>query len=158
MAAKLTASTSSAQMLSYVLSSLASQGVIGNPTKDSSGQYPSEKRPKLDNDQIATIDQQLASNDPPPLPSLPPPQPPLPPMPAYSIPQYLQTAGPINAIQYGYSMSQQLPSGYLGVGTQMTGIAPFTTSTPNLYQGYQSSDGNLYTQQSSVPMAPISRQ
>ncbi|KAE8661655.1 putative Exocyst subunit exo70 family protein C2 [Hibiscus syriacus] len=50
-AAKLTASTSSAEILSYVLSSLASDGVIGNPLKDSSGDYPSEKRPKLENDQ-----------------------------------------------------------------------------------------------------------
>ena len=33
MAAKLTASTSSAQMLSYALSSLASEGIIDNPIK-----------------------------------------------------------------------------------------------------------------------------
>ncbi|XP_065868160.1 uncharacterized protein [Euphorbia lathyris] len=180
-AAKLTASTSSAQMLSYVLSSLASEGVIGNSVKESSGEYQPEKRAKLDNDQpyiptqnpaqpplsmfqhpesyqIATTGQQLTSNDPPPPPSSPPPLPPLPPMPAYSIPQYLQTAG---SIQYGYSMSQQqLPSltVYPGVGTQMTGISPFTVAGSNSYQSYQGSDGNLYTQQSSMPMAPISRQ
>ncbi|KAF2322920.1 hypothetical protein GH714_032075 [Hevea brasiliensis] len=151
-AAKLTASTSSAQMLSYVLSSLASEGVIGNPIKESSGEYPSEKRAKLEKDQpyiptqnppqqplapfqhpesfqVANTGQQLTSNDPPPPPSSPPPPPPLPPMPPYSIPQYMQTAGSINAVPYGYSMSQQQPPslpGYSGVGTQMTGIAPFT--------------------------------
>lgn len=105
-AAQLTASTSSAQMLSYVLSSLASEGVIGNQAKESSAEYPTEKRPKLDTDQpyiptqnnpaslqhpepyqIATAGQQLTSNEPPPPPSSPPPLlPPLPPMPAYSIP------------------------------------------------------------------------
>ncbi|WCJ40178.1 Regulation of nuclear pre-mRNA domain-containing protein 1A [Euphorbia peplus] len=183
-AAKLTASTSSAQMLSYVLSSLASEGVIGNSVKESSSEYQPEKRAKLENDQpyipsqnpaqpplstyqhpepyqIATTGQQLTSNDPPPPPSSPPPLPPLPPMPAYSIPQYLQTAGSINAAQYGYSMSQQQPpslTGYPGVGTQMTGISPFSVPASNLYQSYQGPDGNLYTQQSSMPMAPISRQ
>ncbi|KAJ7976261.1 regulation of nuclear pre-mRNA domain-containing protein 1B-like [Quillaja saponaria] len=54
-AAKLTASTSSAQMLSYVLSSLASEGVIGNPLKESPGSYHSEKRTKLENDQSSYI-------------------------------------------------------------------------------------------------------
>lgn len=54
-------------------------------------------------------------------------------------------------------MSQQQP-GYPGVGTQMTGIAPFTVPASNSYPGYQGSDGNSYTQQSSMPMAPISRQ
>ena len=44
-AAKLTASTSSAEMLTYVLSSLASEGVIGNSTKASSTNYPPGKRP-----------------------------------------------------------------------------------------------------------------
>ncbi|XP_057491370.1 uncharacterized protein LOC130777102 [Actinidia eriantha] len=50
MAAKLTASTASAQMLSYVLSSLASEGVIGNPIKEYFRDFPSEKRTRLDND------------------------------------------------------------------------------------------------------------
>ncbi|XP_058004649.1 uncharacterized protein LOC110636459 isoform X2 [Hevea brasiliensis] len=180
-AAKLTASTSSAEMLSYVLSSLASEGVIGNPIKESSGEYPSEKRAKLEKDQpyiptqnppqqplapfqhpesfqVANTGQQLTSNDPPPPPSSPPPPPPLPPMPPYSIPQYMQTAGSINAVPYGYSMSQQQPPslpGYSGVGTQMTGIAPFTLPPSNSYASYQGSDGNLYSQPSSLP---ISRQ
>ncbi|KAJ4877897.1 ENTH/VHS family protein [Raphanus sativus] len=54
MVAKLTASTSSAEMLSYVLSSFASEGIIGNnpPTVTEtppSDAYPPEKRPKLQN-------------------------------------------------------------------------------------------------------------
>lgn len=186
MAAKLTASTSSAQMLSYVLSSLASEGVIGNPIKESPGDYPPEKRAKLENDQpylptqnppqlaltsfqhpesfqhnVTTSTQQLTPNDPPPPPSSPPPLPPLPPMPPYSMPQYMQTAGSINAVPYSYGMSQQQPPslpGYPAVGTPMTGIAPFTIPATNSYQSYQGSEGNLYSQPSSMPMAPISRQ
>uniref|UniRef100_A0A2C9W323 CID domain-containing protein n=1 Tax=Manihot esculenta TaxID=3983 RepID=A0A2C9W323_MANES len=180
-AAKLTASTSSAQMLSFVLSSLASEGGIGNPIKESSGDYASGKRAKLENDQpyiptqnppqqplppfqhpesfqVATSGQQLTSNDPPPPPSSPPPPPPLPPMQPYSIPQYMQTAGSINNVPYNYSMSQQQPPslpGYPGVGTQMTGIAPYTMPPSNSYPSYQGSDGTLYSQQSSMP---ISRQ
>ncbi|XP_068667440.1 uncharacterized protein [Aristolochia californica] len=49
-AAKLAASTSSAQMLSYVLSSLASEGVIGKPLNESSStDFPPEKKTKHDN-------------------------------------------------------------------------------------------------------------
>ncbi|KAF5193228.1 hypothetical protein FRX31_017180 [Thalictrum thalictroides] len=48
-AAKLAASTSSVQMLTYVLSSRASVGVIGNQSTEFSGEYPSDKKPKLEN-------------------------------------------------------------------------------------------------------------
>ncbi|KAJ6754515.1 hypothetical protein OIU79_027181 [Salix purpurea] len=186
-AEKLTASTSSAQMLSYVLSSLASEGVIGNSIKESSSDYPSEKRAKLDNDQpyiptqnpshlqiptfqhpepfqknVATTTQQSTPNNPPPPPSSPPPlPPPLPPIHTYSMPQFMQTAGSINGVQYSYAMSQLQPpslAGYPSVGAPMTGMAPFTMPPPNTYPSYQGSDGNLYTQPSSMPMAPISRQ
>ncbi|XP_021299053.1 UPF0400 protein C337.03 isoform X2 [Herrania umbratica] len=185
-AAKLTASTSSAQMLSYVLSSLASEGVIGNPTKESSGDYPSEKRPKLENDQpyipsqnpqqepvspfphpeshqhnVVTTTQQLTPNEvPPPPSSSPPPLPPLPPMPPYAVPQYLPTAGSINGAPYSYGMTQsQQPSlpGYSVVGTAMTGISPFASSSTNSYQSFQGSEG-FYNQPSSMPAVPISRQ
>uniref|UniRef100_A0A2P2JMY2 UPF0400 protein C337.03 isoform X3 n=2 Tax=Rhizophora mucronata TaxID=61149 RepID=A0A2P2JMY2_RHIMU len=183
-AEKLTASTSSAQMLSYVLSSLASEGVIGNTIKDSSGDYHSEKRVKLENDQpyiptqnppqlpsfqqsdsfqhgITSV-QQLTPIEPPPLPSSPPPQPPLPPMAPYSMPQYMQNAaGPMNGVPYSYGMSQQQPTplpGYPAVGTPMTGVAPFSMPLTNSYQNYQGSESNMYSQQSSMPMAPISRQ
>ncbi|KAM6549532.1 hypothetical protein CsatB_021208 [Cannabis sativa] len=142
-AAKLTASTSSAQMLSYVLSSLASEGVIGSTRKDSTGDYSSEKRPKLDNDQsayvpssqntqplqvpayprpdslshnVTTTNQQFnPSEAPPPPSSSPPPLPPLPPLQQYPVPQFMQTAGSIgNGPSFSYSMTQQAPSSMPG--------------------------------------------
>ncbi|XP_027350912.1 regulation of nuclear pre-mRNA domain-containing protein 1A [Abrus precatorius] len=183
-AAKLTASTSSAQMLSYVLSSLASEGVIGNPMKESSADYQSEKRTKLENDQPAyipsqnpqqplppfsvsesiqhnapTTNQQSTPIEPPPPPSSsPPPLPPLPPMPQYPVPQFMQTAGSISSMAYSYGMTQQ-PSmaAYPGVGASLNGVSPFTPPL-GTYQGFQGSDGNYYNQPSSMPMAPISRQ
>lgn len=184
-AAKLTASTSSAQMLSYVLSSLASEGVIGNPVKESSSDYQSEKRPKLENDQSSYVppqntqppsapfshpeslshnlpaNQQYNPNEPPPPPSSsPPPLPPLPPMPQYPVPQFMQTAGSITNAPYSYSMTQQAPAtipGYSTVGASVNGISPYATP-PTSYQGFQGPDGNFYSQPSSMPTVPISRQ
>lgn len=178
-AAKLTASTSSAQMLSYVLSSLASEGVIGNTMKESSGDYPSEKRPKLENDQSPYVpqntqpllvppfphpdsSQQFNPSEPPPPPSSsPPPLPPLPPMPQYPVPQFMQTAtGPMANVPYSYSITQQAPPtmpGYPTVGAPLNGVSPYST-TANSYQTFQGPDGNFYNQPSSMPMAPISRQ
>lgn len=184
-AAKLTASTSSAQMLSYVLSTLASEGIIGNPTTESSAEYHSEKRAKLENDQssnmlsqnpqqplppfsfseptqqiASTANQQSAPNEPPPPPSSsPPPLPPLPPMPQYPVPQFMQTAsGSINNMAFSYGVTQQ-PSlaAYPAVGASMNNLSPFTPPM-NTYQGFQGSDGNYYNQSSSMPMVPISRQ
>ncbi|XP_039009924.1 regulation of nuclear pre-mRNA domain-containing protein 1B-like isoform X2 [Hibiscus syriacus] len=182
-AAKLTASTSSAEMLSYVLSSLASDGVIGNPLKDSSGDYPSEKRPKLENDQsympsqnpqasvspfphpeslqhnaVTTTKRLTQNNEVPPPPSSSPP--PLPPMPPYVVPQYMPTGGSINGVPYSYSMTPlQQPSlpGYSMAGAAMTGISLFATSSTNSYQSFQGSEG-FYNQTSSVPTESISRQ
>lgn len=184
-AAKLTASTSSAQMLSYVLSSLASEGVIGNSRTESSGDYHSEKRIKLENDQssyvpsqnpqqplppfslseptqltASTSNQQSTPNEPPPPPSSsPPPLPPLPPMPLqYPVPQYMQTAVTVNNMAYSYGVTQQPPMAiYPGVGVSMNGVSPFTPPM-NAYQGFQGSDGNYYNPSSSMPMVPISRQ
>ncbi|KAG6656174.1 regulation of nuclear pre-mRNA domain-containing protein 1A-like isoform X1 [Carya illinoinensis] len=186
-AAKLTASTSSAQMLSYVLSSLASEGVIGNPVKESPSAYPPEKRHKLENDQssyipqnlqqtpvppyphpesiqhsVSTSSQQFTPNEPPPPPSSsPPPLPPLPPMPQYALTQYMQTAGSVTSLPYSYGVAQQqlpaMPS-YLTIGAPVNGIPTFTTPPTNSYQGFQGSEGNIYNQPSSMPMAPISRQ
>ncbi|KAL9246049.1 hypothetical protein vseg_019632 [Gypsophila vaccaria] len=81
MAAKLTASTSSAQMLSLALTSLVSGVAFGDNTtssgaQDSLGDRQLEKRPKLENDSAF-----FAS--PPPVPLSPPPhnqQPPPPPL------------------------------------------------------------------------------
>ncbi|KAF5735844.1 ENTH/VHS family protein isoform 2 [Tripterygium wilfordii] len=187
-AAKLTSSTSSAHMLSYVLSSLASEGVIGNPGKDSSGEYPPEKRPKLANDQsnvspqnssqppapslhpeslpqnVITTSQQLTQNEPPPPPpsSSPPPMPPLPPMPvAYPTPPYMQSVGSVIGEQFSYGMAQQLPPPFPGYPTMtapVTGISPFSIPPANAYQSFQGPDGNFYNQPPSMPTVPISRQ
>ncbi|XP_010249122.1 PREDICTED: regulation of nuclear pre-mRNA domain-containing protein 2-like isoform X2 [Nelumbo nucifera] len=70
-AAKLAASTSSAQMLSFVLSSLASEGVISNPLSESSSDYPPEKRPKLESGASSYGAPQHAQ---PPLPPFPHPE------------------------------------------------------------------------------------
>ncbi|KAF3435282.1 hypothetical protein FNV43_RR22369 [Rhamnella rubrinervis] len=184
-AAKLAASTSSAQMLTYVLSSLASEGLV-NPLKESSGDYQSEKRPKLENDQSPYIPpqntqpppvlpfshpeslshnlsthQQYNPNEPPPPPSSsPPPLPPLPPLPQYPVPQFMQTAGSITNVPYSYGMTPQAPStipGYSTVGASVNGISPYAAPTTS-YQGFQGPDGHFYGQPSSVPTAPISRQ
>ncbi|GAB4826506.1 hypothetical protein Ancab_033402 [Ancistrocladus abbreviatus] len=112
-AAQLIASTSSAQMLSYVLSFLAQEGVIGNAVKESPIDYTSDKKPKLENDQsscVSLLSQHLplppfqhpdalphnvamtsvpAKEQPPP-----PPLPPLLPMQPYPMPPLMQTARP----------------------------------------------------------------
>ncbi|XP_052188715.1 uncharacterized protein LOC127799050 isoform X2 [Diospyros lotus] len=181
-AAKLTASTSSAQMLTYVLSSLASEGVIGSRMKESPSDYPSEKRTKLENDHpsyvppqnpqlppyphpdslqasVPVTTQELAANEQPPPPSSPPPLPPLPPpMQPYPVPQFPQTVGSMN-VPYGYGPTQQQPlpiPGYSPVAP-MNGVSPFAAPS-NPYQTFQGSEGGFYSQPSSVPMAPISRQ
>ncbi|KAI3407993.1 hypothetical protein J3R85_020572 [Psidium guajava] len=184
-AAKLTASTSSAEMLSMVLSSLASEGVIGNPVKDSSGDYASEKRPRLENNQTPYIPSQnpeqpsirpfphpeslqhdgTTSVQQHPLPpsSSPPLPPPLPPMVSYPAPpQFMQAAGPMNTgMPFNYSMSQQPHSlpGYQVVGTSVTGGLPsFPTPPASSYQGFPGSEGGFYNQPTSLPTAPMSRQ
>ncbi|MED6208535.1 hypothetical protein PIB30_046029 [Stylosanthes scabra] len=185
-AAKLTASTSSAQMLSYVLSSLASEGVIGNSIKESpsAADYQPEKRTKLENDQPSYVPsqnpqqpplppfsvpesiqqsvsmaQQSTPSDQPPLPSSsPPPLPPLPPMPQYPVSPFMQSAGSISNMSYSYGVAQ--PSSmapYPTVGASMNSV-PFTPAPMSTYQGFQGSDGNYYNQPTSMPMAPISRQ
>ncbi|GMJ04366.1 hypothetical protein like AT3G26990 [Hibiscus trionum] len=161
-AAKLTASTSSAEMLSYVLSTLASEGVIRKPLKESSGDYPSKKRPKLENDEpsqnVAVTTQQLTPNEvpPPPPSSSPPPLPSLPAMAPYAVPR----AGMVDGAAYNYGITpSQQPSmpGYSVVGGAMTGISPFPTALTNTCQSFQGSEG-FYNQPSSVPTAPNSLQ
>ncbi|KAK6912942.1 CID domain [Dillenia turbinata] len=182
-AAKLTSSTSSAQMLTYVLSSLASGGVIGNNVKEPSSDAHPEKRPKLGNDQSVYLPSQIAQppispfhhadsvlhNAPelsssqqtmPPLPpSSPPPIPPLPPpVPPNPSVQFMQPAGQMPNVPFVYGNNpQQSPSFpvYQNVGAPVTGLAPFTA--PNPYQGFQVPEG-FYNQPPSLPRAPISRQ
>ncbi|KAK6928563.1 CID domain [Dillenia turbinata] len=185
-AAKLTSSTSSAQMLTYVLSSLASEGVIGNNVKEPSSDVPPEKRSKLENDQSVYVPSQIAqppippfphadsvlhnvselsSNQqplalPPPPPSSPPPLPPLPPpMPPNPTVQFMQPAGQMTNVPFIYGNNPQQPPPfpvYQNAGAPVTGLAPFTA--PNPYQGFQVPEGGFYNQSSSLPMAPISRQ
>ncbi|XP_021713623.1 UPF0400 protein C337.03-like isoform X1 [Chenopodium quinoa] len=112
-AAKLTASTASAEMLSHVLTSLVSGVAFGNSTDSSSDPQHSDKRPKLENEATSYTPappllpppqnqqpppplppfphpeslqhnpQSTAGEKPPPPSSSPPPLPPLPPMPLY---------------------------------------------------------------------------
>lgn len=174
MAAKLTASSSSAQMLTYVLSSLASEGVIGNPIKESPGaEYSAEKRAKIENEHqhqhltyipqnsTATSPELNPDEPPPPPPSSPPPVQPLPPPPMqqYPVPQFMQTAMPILGGPYIYSPTQQPQVGqlvYAPAGPPVGGVSPFAPP-PNAYQSY-TPEGGFYGQPSSLPMAPMSRQ
>ncbi|XP_050383928.1 UPF0400 protein C337.03 [Argentina anserina] len=181
-AAKLTASTDSAQMLSYVLSSLASEGVI----QGSSGDYPSEKKLKLNNDDqlpyvsqspnpsasspfphseslqlnVSTTGQQYIHTELPPPPSSPPPLPPLPPVSQYPVSQYMQAPGPTTSVSFTYSVAQPQTSavpGYTPVGAQLNGLQPLMPPA-NPYQNFQGPDGKFYSQQSSMQLAPMSRQ
>lgn len=177
-AAKLTASTSSAEMLTFVLSSLASEGVIGNSTKESTGDFPPEKRARIENDQsyippqnpqppvsafssleqlhhngstttTSTTQQSIPTEQPPP-PSPPPPLPPMPPMTHYQVPQYMPpAAGSMPNMQYSYGMTQQLQP--------PSANYPSVVPPPNSYQSFQTSEGGFYGQPSSLPMAPVSR-
>lgn len=158
-AAKLTASTSSAEMLTYVLSSLASEGVIGN---SSSNDYPS-KRTKTNNEQPHPYIPSSQSSQPPappfpypdshdqqpPPPSSPPPMPPMPPMQPYPVPQFTHPAG---VVPYGHNTNQPPPPPPVNGGSSYTLSLP-----PDGYQNYQI-EGGFYSQQSTIPMAPVSRQ
>ncbi|KAL2504493.1 putative regulation of nuclear pre-mRNA domain-containing protein 2 [Abeliophyllum distichum] len=55
--AKLIASTSSTEMLTYAISSLASKGVIINQIKESVGDYSTGKRAKIENDHAFYVPQ-----------------------------------------------------------------------------------------------------
>lgn len=182
-AAKLTASTSSAQMLSYVLSSLASEGVK-KAMNESSDDCPPEKRAKIENHvaylpvsqnpqplflhpksmQHNNLNDSKESKTPeekPPLPSSPPPMPPLPPpMQSYPAPPFMQNSGSVPSVPYGYSVSQQQPppfSPFPAAGAQFNVITPFPAPSADSYLSYQTEAG-YYGQQSSLSMAPISRQ
>lgn len=171
-AAKLTSSASSAQMLSYVFSSLASEASTASQTKEPSSDLPPEKKSKHEIDQSYTphhlqsppdslqnnmTTQQMTQDVPPPPPSSPPPPPP-PPMQTYQVPQYVQNAG----MSFSYNMTTPPPPtlpGYPSVAPPpLSGMGPFAPPPNNSYPAFQGSDGNFYNQPSSMPMAPISRQ
>ncbi|RZC59455.1 hypothetical protein C5167_006746 [Papaver somniferum] len=185
--AKLTASTSSAQMLAHVLSSLASGGGISNNTlKESSDDYTSDKRLKLENGSSSYMQQPPQHSQPaaatfphpeallplhqPPLPSSSPmSQPPPPPsLVTASTPppaHFMQTAGSMTSVPYSYgSAAQQRPQqpplpSYPGQGSQLSGTSPYP-SQPNAYQNLQGSSGSgFYNHPQPLPATPpISRQ
>ncbi|KAL3813917.1 hypothetical protein ACJIZ3_015185 [Penstemon smallii] len=168
-AAKLAASTSSAEMLTFVLSSIASEGV----SKESSVDYPSEKRARIENDHPESIPNEpppplppLPPTSPPPEPPLPPPTkpyqvsqciqapmsitspPPLPPPPKpYQVPQYTTAPVSIPSGTYVYNMNQPPPPGYCMVQPPTNGVALFAPM-------YYPTDGGLYGQ----PTPPMGRQ
>ncbi|CAH2045284.1 unnamed protein product, partial [Thlaspi arvense] len=173
--ARLTASTSSVEMLSYVLSSLASEGIIGNnppavTETPSSDDYPPEKRLKLENhDQsylqphqqnTATTSTVTAS----PLPLPPPPPPPFQLQSQFLQP--LQPPGPVNHTPFNYTIAttaattQQQQQQQQPQGSWVPGLAAIpTTSAPSdsSYQNLQGQDG-FYAMNSSVSMTPVTRQ
>ncbi|KAL2507634.1 hypothetical protein Fot_31281 [Forsythia ovata] len=114
-AAKLTASTSSVEMLTYVLSSQASEGVISNQIKELAGDYSSKKKAKIENDHAFYVPQNPQASVPPyshhasiqhNLPFATLPLPPLPPMQPYPIPQYMPTSWPVPNVPYRYNNSK----------------------------------------------------
>lgn len=167
-AGKLASSSSSAQMLSYVLSSLASEGVIGQSMSDD---YPSDakKRPRLNNGGLSTVPCYLPQPQqppPPPFPhpdsmhqpplplfppTLPPVPPPLPPAAAAS-PQFGQTAGStgVSPFTYGPPLVQPM------AGFPMVGLPPFP-GPPNPYQ-FRGTDGFFGPPPYPTGLPPISRQ
>ncbi|KAL0855937.1 hypothetical protein Bca101_061090 [Brassica carinata] len=160
MVAKLTASTSSAEMLSYVLSSFPSKGIIGNnppaltETSPSDG-YPPEKRPKLQNLAQSYLQQNAATTSTATTPP-PPPPPPFQLQPQFLQP--LQPPGPVNSTPFSYSIAttQQQQQ-----GPWIPGLTPLpTTSAPsgNSYQKYQGQDGFYGTTNSPSSMTPVTRQ
>ncbi|KAI4366939.1 hypothetical protein MLD38_022737 [Melastoma candidum] len=163
MSTKLTALTSSSQ-LSSVLTSLASEGVIGNPGKDSSSEYPTEKRPRLGNGQ-STFQETESPNSAlqPPLPptSAPPIPPPPPgppsvgcsaPFPSLTAPHFMQVPPGMPAVTFTYGVGHHQPPPPPGP------IPPFPGTPANACQSFP--DGPYYAQgqPSSVPMASMPHQ
>ncbi|XP_020693613.1 regulation of nuclear pre-mRNA domain-containing protein 1B isoform X2 [Dendrobium catenatum] len=179
-AAKLTASTSSAQMLSYVLSSLASESIISNQSQKED-YSPHSKRSKVENGglplYLPPTQTQQSQPPPPPFPHPdsvnPPPPPPPPPssppampsmmpplMPPANVSHFIQAGGPMAAvIPYNYASSplQIQPS----LPPHLTGGMPLYSIPPNPYQGFQLPDGvgsfSLQPLPSTTP-PPLSRQ
>ncbi|CAN8266324.1 unnamed protein product [Cochlearia groenlandica] len=161
--ARLTASTSSAEMLSFVLSSLASEAITGNNTPamtetPSHDDYPPEKRPKLQShdqfylQQAATTTSTATTSL-----ALPPTPPPFQIQPQFLQP--LQPPGPVNYTPFNYTIATTSattqPQGPWVPGfTQLP-----TTSAPsdNSHQKFQGQDG-FYGINSSVSMTPVTRQ
>ncbi|URE32918.1 Regulation of nuclear pre-mRNA domain containing, partial [Musa troglodytarum] len=173
--AQLAASTSPAQMLSYALSSLTSDGAVD----------PSNKKDHSDNKRLK-VEDNIPSYVPllqPPLPPfphpdllsrpplqppspvthpsstvepppLPPPFPPVPPPPSSVTPQFMQiAAGPATGMPFGYGPPPPLPN------FPMLGMQPYPSAL-NPYHGFQASEGVNHLGQPPLPAAPppLSRQ
>ncbi|CAL9132041.1 unnamed protein product [Musa textilis] len=173
--AQLAASTSPAQMLSYALSSLTSDGAVD----------PSNKKDHSDNKRLK-VEDNIPSYGPllqPPLPPfphpdllsrpplqppspvthpsstvepppLPPPFPPVPPPPSSVTPQFMQiAAGPATGMPFGYGPPPPLPN------FPMLGMQPYPSAL-NPYHGFQASEGVNHLGQPPLPAAPppLSRQ
>ncbi|KAJ6821140.1 regulation of nuclear pre-mRNA domain-containing protein 1B [Iris pallida] len=168
-AAKLTASTSSAQMLSYVLSSLSTSGGIGQSMDED---YPSDgKRPRLNGGLISVPCYMPQPQQPPPPPfphpdslqPLPPPLPPsVSPIPpplltsAPASPQFGQTTGSMIGFPYTYGLP--LPSAQLPP-YPVVGMPPYP-GPPNPYTFQGSDNIALFGQQMlmAAPPPPMPRQ
>ncbi|CAN6472260.1 unnamed protein product [Victoria cruziana] len=184
-AARLASSTSSAQMLTYVLS-LASEGVIADSVAEGSTDHPSEKKPKLENGLSPSYVPPLPSQPPPPpfphpdslqhkMPSMSqvalssppshtggtmlaaPPLPPTPPPPQPPPPptQFVQPAGNMTGLSYSHGGSSLQPP------LPAYPMAPVTVSAsypPNPYQNFHASESGFYNQPPLPAGPPISRQ
>ncbi|KAJ6844824.1 regulation of nuclear pre-mRNA domain-containing protein 1B [Iris pallida] len=169
-AAKLMTSSSSAHMLSYVLSSLATEGVIGQSMNDD---YLSDgnKRLRLHNSGLSSVPcymPQTQQPAPPPFPHTglfqpsPAPLPPTisripPPLPASvtASPQFGQTAGQMtnNRYMYGSPMPPSQLSPY-----PVVGVPPYP-GPRNPYHNQGSDNGGLFNQQPLMAgPPPMSRQ
>ncbi|CAO2831258.1 unnamed protein product [Amaranthus hypochondriacus] len=182
-AAKLTSSTSSAEVFGHVITSMVSGVTYGNNNANGFLNEPhhSDKRPKLEHE---------ASSYAPPLPPppLPPPPPPptqnqqlQPPLPPYPHPDSFKSATgehppppppscsppplpPLpppfpmasHFMNFSYSIPQPPPPPPLS--GYPPGMSPYPAHPVNPYQPYPGPEGGFYRPSSSVPMAPISRQ
>ncbi|KAK9669874.1 hypothetical protein RND81_13G160400 [Saponaria officinalis] len=143
-AAKLTASTASAEMLTLALTSLVSGVPFGNNSsavQESRDDHQLVKKPKLEN-----------ASSPSPSSS---PQPPLTPMmaPYPMTPPFIQTNGATSNVAYSYGAPPPNLPGYPSVGPSMTGMSPYALPL-NPSQNHQVPEGGYCS--SSVPMAPMS--
>lgn len=174
MAERLTASTSSAQMLSYVLSSLASEGVISQSAKEDYS--PEHKRSRSEHGQALYIP--THSQPPPPsyphpdsLQQPPPPQqsspmripsPQLPLQATTSItlisqpPPYMQTAGAMASVPYTYG-SGLPPLMPPFTGYPMVGMPPYF-GPPTPFHNFQAPEGALFNHAPPPTPPSMSRQ
>ncbi|XP_042425399.1 regulation of nuclear pre-mRNA domain-containing protein 1A-like [Zingiber officinale] len=162
-AAKLTASASSAQMLSFVLSSLASEGALGQANKEES---PDSKRPKLQNSlppphPLLQVPMPIYSHS-EAMHLLPPLQSPSPnlleppstsvslgtPSPSASV-QFMQSvAGPMTGVPYAYGSAPPPLPNY-----PMFGMLP-NLSAPSPFYSFQPPEGSNLVVQPPLPSGP----